>query len=425
MNIHLRPGGRLAGLMCVPPSKSMAHRMLICAALAQGDSCVYNLDYSADINATISALRLLGADIRLEGSTAYVKGISSNFPSITQPVNCVESGSTLRFIIPIFSLTGQQVDFTGAPRLFARPLGVYEDIFSRQNLSFNHSEAGLSIQGVISPGEYTVKGDVSSQFISGLLFVLPLLNQDSQIKILPPFESRSYVELTIQAQKLFGVACEFTDDYTINVKGNQQYKPCDVKVEGDWSQAAVPAAIAAVTGSIGISGAPRITKQGDHVILDIIKRCGAEVSWQGEELHIQPPAGGLVSPGDIDMSNCPDLGPVVCALALFCNGTTRLINAGRLRIKESDRIASVEQELRIIGGQISSDSDSITILGGHGLTDGQTTQSHNDHRVVMALSVAAICGSISLCIQNAEAISKSWPDFFDDLRSVGAQAEEA
>lgn len=420
MTAHLHPS-TLGGTMHVPPSKSMAHRMLICASLARGFSHVEHLDYSVDIEATIDAMRQLGALIRPEANQAEVEGVPGGFATITRPINCSESGSTLRFLIPLFSLTGQQITFTGAPRLFQRPLTVYETIFHSQGLAFGVSGQDLVIKGALRSGTFTVAGDVSSQFISGLLFALPLLEGDSRICITPPVESLSYIELTRNAQKLFGVTSEWENDTTLFIKGKQKYLAANCAVEGDWSQAAVPAVLGAVKGGISIAGLSPDSAQGDKVILSILEKCGAQVDWKNGLLEVMPPDGILHAAGDIDMADCPDLGPVLTALALFCEGNTKLINAQRLRIKESDRISSVESEFKKLGGRLFSTHDSLQISGSTALLSDKVAVSHNDHRVVMALSVAALCAGIPLTIEGAEAIRKSWPNFFNDLKQLGAE----
>lgn len=414
---------KLAGTMQVPPSKSMAHRLLICAALAGGTSVVQNLSNSVDISATTQALMQLGAQITTvqNAPSAAITGTGGHFSLPRAAVNCQESGSTLRLLIPLFSLLGQPVQFTGAKRLFQRPHSVYAEIFAKQNLLFSQSETSLTIQGPLKSGEYSLAGNVSSQFISGLLFALPLLPQASTLNIAPPFESRSYVELTRHAQSLFGVHSRWQNSHTLHIPGGQQYIPAHCTVEGDWSQAAVPAVLGALLGGISVAGLSPTSPQGDKAILEFLARCGATITWQDGLLALAPPAAGLAAPGDIDMADCPDLGPMLTALAMFCHGTTRLVNAARLRIKESDRIATVETEFAALGANLSSTADTLTIHGPAHLLPGKTAHSHNDHRVVMALTAAALAGDIPLAIEGAEAITKSWPGFFEDLQTIGAK----
>ncbi len=415
-----------AGHVCAPPSKSMAHRLLICAALSPGETVVENLAWSADIRATVAALEALGAQVETGAAHACVRGVSPPFTPPGAPVDCNESGSTLRFMIPLFSLCGSAV-LTGAARLFARPLSVYESIFAQQGLLFEKKDNCLTLGGPLAGGAFCLPGDVSSQFSSGLLFALPLLPGGGRVVVAPPFESKSYVALTRAAQAMFGVDSSWDDENTICIDSNQKYNMCTepVIVEGDWSQAAVPAVIAAVRGDVRISGLARGSAQGDRVIVDVLAKCGAVINWEEDILHISHPGHPLAAPGDIDLADCPDLGPILCCLALFCEGETRLVNAGRLRIKESDRIASMETELRKLGASVASTGSSVSIRGGVPLVldGGVALAAHNDHRVVMALSAAALCGGGCVDISGAEAINKSWPDYFSALQALGAEVE--
>ena len=418
MVAHLSPSP-LTGTIQIPPSKSMAHRLLICSSLARGFSQVSNVEYSVDIDATLNAMGQLGAvATRLENSV-QMEGLPGGFATVTRPVNCVESGSTLRMLIPLFSLTGQQITFTGAPRLFQRPMTVYENIFNEQGLAFGLTPQNLVIKGSLRSGDFHLPGDVSSQFISGLLLALPLLLGDSRIHIAPPVESRSYIELTRSAQAIFGVTSQWENDTTLLVQGGQRYTAKNSTVEGDWSQGAVPAVLAAVKGGITLAGLAENSAQGDKIILSVLEKSGAKISWQNRLLHIS--GGQLTSPGEIDMADCPDLGPILCTLGLFCQGKTTLVNAGRLRIKESDRISSIETEFKKLGARISSTSDTISVEGVFPLWPDKTTQSHNDHRVVMALSAAALAGDVDITIQGAQAIRKSWPSYFTQLQALGAE----
>ncbi len=423
MTVNIHPS-TICGTITAPPSKSMAHRLLICAALAEEESTISNLAHSVDINATAEAMRTLGATVSWEGSCARVKGVSlfAKRHECLQ-VNCFESGSTLRFLIPMFTHPQQSTKFIGATRLFQRPLAPYAEIYSALGLTFLPQEDGLTVQGSLSSGRYELAGNISSQFISGLLFVLPLFEGDSEIIITPPFESRGYVEMTRHAQAMFGVKSHWKDEHTLSISGGQRYVGASAAVEGDWSQAAVPAVMAAVCGNIIIEGLSEITAQADSVILDVLRRAGASVRWENSRLIVTPASNGLHGAGEIDMSDCPDLGPILCALGLFCKGETRLINAARLRIKESDRIASVEQELSKMGGSLHSGESWVSINGNGTLCGGGTFSSHNDHRVVMSLTAAAACGNIPITIENAQAVQKSWPNFFEDMRKLSLNVD--
>lgn len=412
---------RLSGQATVPPSKSAAHRAVLCAALADGVSHITNIEYSQDIRATLGAVTQLGAKVAEEPAAVTItgRGSSGGFVTVTRPVFCNESGSTLRFMIPLFSLTAQKVRFTGAGRLFDRPQAVYQMLFDRQGLRFEQTSEGVTVFGRLRPGGFTLPGDVSSQFISGLLFALPLLSGASVIRITPPFESRSYVDLTLRALADFGVRAAFTDENTIAVPGGQTYRPCAYTVEGDYSQAAFLAVFGAVRGGVAVTGLREDSLQGDRAILDILARCGARIiRTDGAALFEKSALRGT----EIDLADCPDLGPVLMVLGALCKGETVIRNAARLRMKESDRIAAMEQELRKMGAELFSTQDTVTVRGGalHG-ADG--LYGHNDHRVVMALAVAAYAAGVPAAIGGAEAVNKSWPDFFETVRALGGKVE--
>lgn len=351
-----------------------------------------------------------------------VEGLGRFLP-VEAPVDCCESGSTLRFLIPLASLTGQEVTFVGRGRLMERPQSVYEALYREQGLRFVQSPSGLTVEGALSSGDYTLAGNVSSQFISGLLFALPLLSGNSTLHLIPPVESRSYIDMTRSVQAAFGVTSRWVDETTLEIPGGQAYRPCDYTVEGDYSQAAFPAVLGAVTGGVTLTGLAEPTLQGDAAILDILRRCGADFSRTEQGIVFRKaPLHGT----DIDLADCPDLGPVLMVLGLFCEGQTVIRNAERLRIKESDRIEAMETELRKCGGVLSSAGGTITIEGCAGALhapDG-VLSGHNDHRVVMSLSVLALAAGLRLPIDGAEAITKSWPNFFTAIKPLGAEVED-
>ncbi|MDD4851119.1 MAG: 3-phosphoshikimate 1-carboxyvinyltransferase [Gemmiger sp.] len=412
---------RLSGTAAVPPSKSAAHRAVVCAGLAGGTSHIEHIEYSDDIRATMDAVRQLGAKV-VEGETGLCIEGCKGFATITHPVYCKESGSTLRFLIPLFSLTAQRVRFTGAPRLFQRPQEVYHLLFQKQGNHFEQTEAGITILGQLRPGEFTLPGDVSSQFISGLLFAAPLLEQDSIIRVAPPFESKSYVDMTMDALRRFGIRVDMRagKQTVYRVAGNQHYTPCDAAVEGDYSQAAFLGVLGCLVGGITVQGLAQDTHQGDKVILDILRRCGGKLAVRGDSIKFER---SLLQATEIDLADCPDLGPALIVLGCFCRGTTVLRNAGRLRLKESDRIAAMQQELRKMGAQIEAEADgsTVTITGVALHAPTEPLLGHNDHRVVMSLAVAAYGAGVPAMLLGANAINKSWPGFFGVLQSLGAK----
>ena len=405
---------RLQGSVTVPPSKSMAHRALLCAGLAAGTTQIQGILPSQDMEATCRALTALGASIVRQGSLARVQGVAGRPKAPQGPVDCGESGSTLRFLIPAFALASAPARLTGRGRLPQRPLGPYGTIFHGQGLPFAQDETGVSFQGPLAPGDYGLPGDVSSQFISGLLFALPLLPGDSHIRIQPPFESRGYVNMTLQVMDAFGVQAAFLDGLTLHVPGNQRFTApaAPFLVEGDDSQAAFFLTLDAILGDVSVAGLSPRSIQGDRVMGEILARCG----------HVpgQPPRP--LAPFVADLGDCPDLGPILMTLGLFCQGESRLLNAGRLRLKESDRGTAMAQELGKLGGQASLAGDEIRIRQSR-LRPGPALSSHGDHRIAMALAVAALGARIPADIQGAEAVEKSYPDFWKDLAAIGARVE--
>lgn len=421
MRARITPAKIDSGNITIPPSKSLAHRAIICACLAPGRSVISNIDYSVDIRATIEGMRHLGASIKEDKDTLFIDGIET-FQYDGDVVNCHESGSTLRFFLPLFSLTGKRATFSGSKRLIERPQNVYEMSFQEQGIDFVRTYPNIIIDGRLKPGELTLKGNVSSQFITGLLFALPLLEADSKIHIEPPFESRSYVDLTIQMLKRFQIIVEYEDAYTLAIKGNQQYQPTDVLVEGDYSQLVFWASLGVLNHSVETHGLDLHSLQGDKKTIDIFQSMNAGIKVLDDGYQFCP---GTLNGTVIDLNDCPDLGPMLFALATQANGKTTFQNAGRLRIKESDRIKAMETELKKLGCSISSTFGTVTITGPVKLQGNVTLHGHNDHRIVMALSILATIADEPITIDDAQAISKSYPGFFKDLASCGIFIEFA
>ena len=420
MLVTIQNARSVGGTITAPPSKSMAHRAVLCAALAEGRSHITNLEFSKDISATLGAAAQLCARVRTGADDAVVEGLG-HFVPLAAPVDCCESGSTLRFLIPIASLTGQAVSFTGRGRLMERPQSVYEALYREQGLRFEQSAAGLTVEGALTPGSYRLAGNVSSQFISGLLFATPLMEAPSTIEVRAPFESRSYVDLTTDAMQKFGVKVSVRarkdGSATYKVAAPQHYAAADMDVEGDYSQAAFLAVLGSIVGGITITGLPSGSHQGDRVILDILKQCGAKFERSGSHVTFHR---SLLKAVEIDLADCPDLGPVLIALGCFCSGTTIIRNAGRLRIKECDRIAAMQEELAKMGGTVKADGDTLTIEGCALHKPTAPLNGHNDHRIVMAMAVAALAAGQPAVIEGANAVNKSWPDFFEVIKGLGA-----
>lgn len=417
MKVTVVPNKNIFTCISVPPSKSIAHRLVIGACLAKGESKISNVDLSRDIKATINCMSKLKADIAYKDKQLIING-SINRLSEEVVLNADESGSTLRFLIPLFALSDQKVIFKGEGRLLKRPLSVYEDIFKKQNLLFDLKQDGLHIKGPLKPGVFELSGDVSSQFITGLLFALPLLKEDSVIKIKPPFESESYVDITLDILKQFNIRIDKQDDLTYYVYKNQQYSNGEYHIEGDFSQMSFFLALGLLNNGIKITGLNKHSRQGDKAIVDIAKMMNGKVTDDFSCLKSD------LKGATIDLHDVPDLGPIIMAMATQAEGKTHLLNAGRLRIKESDRISAMEMELKKLGCKISSTYDEVFIEGKTKIGGKVVLDSHNDHRIVMALSILASIAEKEVTIKNAEAINKSYPDFFNDLRKTGIEVKE-
>ncbi|MCI8336935.1 MAG: 3-phosphoshikimate 1-carboxyvinyltransferase [Peptococcaceae bacterium] len=422
MDITIFPG-KSRGAVTVPPSKSMAHRAIICAALAQeGISRIENINYSQDILATIQCLKQLGAEITCEENSLIVKG-GISYHGLNEAVHCNESGSTLRFLIPLFALKEEKTVFTGEGRLLQRPQTIYQDIFRKQGLLYAQNPENITIQGRLKPGVFEVPGNISSQFISGLLFALPLLEGDSLISILPPFESQSYLKLTLDLLKQYGIEIQQKDKFTLLVPGNQSYCSHDYRIEGDYSQGAFWSVLSAINSPISCMDLPEDSAQGDKAILTILQQCGAKISAaeKGKGLTV---IGGQLIGREIDLADCPDLGPILMVLALFCQGKSRIYHAKRLRYKESDRIAAMEAELRKLGADITSTEDEIFITPKISYQAKELIETHGDHRIAMAMAIAATKCQNSVTISHGEVVEKSYPNFWEHLENLEIQVEK-
>lgn len=393
--------GYAQGSVIAPPSKSMAHRILICTGLANGKSIVENISLSQDVSATLDCLKACGAKYEISGNSVEIEGIDVDNFSVVSQADCRESGSTLRFFVPIFMLCDKPVTLTGSKYLFTRPLDVYKKIAVQQNLQFELTENRLTVCGKITAGEYKVRGDISSQFISGLMFALPTLKGDSVIKLIPPVESRSYINMTMEALMLFGVSATWVDDFTIFIKSNQRYRPCTVVTEGDYSNAAFFAALGSMGNNVEINGLKTDSLQGDKVIFDLLKKLDTQDAV-------------------IDVSDCPDIAPILITVAAAKHGA-RFTGTKRLKIKESDRGTAIAQELAKFGADIKVLENEIVVGNTELHAPSGILNGHNDHRIVMSLAVllTAFSGEIDGC----EAVNKSFPDFFKQLSALGIEVD--
>lgn len=383
----------LAGKINAPPSKSAAHRAIIAAALSCGSSRIENIALSEDIKATAAAVNKLCADVEFSDDGLLITGGKSKAPS---DIFANESGSTLRFLIPL-CLDGRERVITGAKRLFARPLNVYEEIFKTDNVEYFKGEDFIKLKGRLKGGEYKVPGDISSQFVTGLLFALPTAECDSRITVTGEFESKSYVLMTLDTLKRFGIEVDFSENEFF-IRGNQTYKPTDLTVEGDWSNAAFFEALKLFGSRVEVLGLDVTSIQGDRVCADYFEK---------------------IKKGDAELSlkNCPDLAPILFVAAAEYGGAY-FTDTKRLRLKESDRALAMAKELGKMGVSVQVNENSVTVGGG--LTAPNAVLcSHNDHRIAMALSVALT--KYGGEIEGAEACKKSMPDFYEEFEKLGAE----
>lgn len=397
----------LSGSILVPPSKSAAHRAVICSALAGGGNLFEDgVEYlSNDIRATIRAMKTL-----LSGTDGT-----------PVQVYCGESGSTLRFLIPVAAALGIPAMFTGEGRLPQRPIGVYLDCLPQHGVKCETAGGlPLAIHGKLTPGKFILPGNVSSQFITGLLLALPVLDGGSEIRLSTPLESAGYVDMTIDILKDFGIKIEAEENGWI-VPGNQSYsvppyKP--YKVERDWSQAAFFLAAGTLGGKIRLEGLNPDSRQGDRAAEMLFRSFGADIAWEGKQLAVTPKKRNGI---EIDAAQIPDLVPVLAATAALCRGQTRIYNAQRLRIKESDRLAAMADGLTRLGGKVKETEDGLLIDGVKTLHGGEVNGC-NDHRIVMAFAIAALKADGCVTIHDAQSVRKSYPDFFEDYNRLGGKA---
>lgn len=399
MDIQIAPRP-LAGTVTPPPSKSMAHRFIIAAALSGGVSTIQNVAFSQDIQATLRCMETLGACWERPAEDAIrISGIGAApavFPELPR-FDCGESGSTLRFLIPIALAVAGGGVFTGHGRLMERPQKPYFDLFEEKSIFCEQKDGVLTVRGRLTPGEYRLPGNVSSQFFTGLLFALPLLDGPSAVASTTALESADYITMTLEAMKNAGVTVSSSGlAFAVSPAAYQAF---DGAVEADWSQAGFWYAASFLGSRLDIRGLNPQSAQGDMIV--------AALYWK------------LAKPGevDIDVSDCPDLLPPLAVMAAVRSGATHFVNAARLRIKESDRLATVHQMLAALGGQAEEGPDSLTVYGGP-LTGG-TVDGANDHRIVMAAAIAAAYCKGPTTILGAEAVNKSYPSFWDDYKRLG------
>ena len=407
MSLFIKPS-LLTGKITIPPSKSLSHRAIICASLCmEGQSKIQNIIFSDDIRATIDRMKILGTDIK-EGQNFVL--IKRNNIILSNIIDCNESGSTLRFLIPLSLILTDECVFTGKSRLFERPLDVYYDIFRKSNIEYeiNTESHFLKIMGSLQSGSYEIPGNVSSQFITGLFFALPLLNGDSFIKITGVFESKNYIDLTLDILKRYNIYIEKIDEHNYFIKGNQKYKSYNYTVEGDFSQAAFFLVANALGSNIKCHGLNFDSIQGDKEVLNIIEK----YSLNSNEITV-------------DASQIPDLVPIITVIAaLKENCITNIVNAGRLKYKESDRLCAIATEMNKLGAFVKESNDGLIIKGKQSLHGGATVNSWNDHRIAMAISIAATKCENPIVLEGHQSVNKSYPKFWDDYKCLGGNINE-
>ncbi len=399
MVVKIQPG-KARGTVSAPPSKSMAHRCLIAAALAKGKSRISGLEYSQDILATIDCLRALGVSVEQSGSVVIVERKGPLTP--IEPLNCRESGSTLRFMIPLCLLSGRKATLQGSDRLMERPQTVYEELSREMGFLLERSRNEISVEGRLKSGEYTVDGSISSQFITGLIFALVTLGGESRIHLSGKVESRSYIDLTLKALGDFGFTVSWEKENTLLIPGGQIGVARELAVEGDYSNAAFLEALNILGGQVRVTGLSADSLQGDRVYRNYFA-----------DLKAGTPT--------LSLADCPDLGPILFAMAAALNGAT-FIDTARLKIKESDRGTAMAEELKKCGVDLILEENRIIVPGGTLCPPAEPIMGHNDHRIVMAMSV--LCTFLGGTVCGAEAVAKSMPGFFKTLQELGIEVSE-
>lgn len=401
MNYYVSKG-LASGRITAPASKSVAHRMLISAAMCQNESKIEGLPNCEDVLATIDCLRAFGVKIHLDKDSATVYGIDFTKARPQGLLNCRESGSTLRFLIPLAMLSGNEVTFIGSERLMERPQSIYERIAKEEGYTFIRNKNSITVKGPLRVGEYFIDGNVSSQFITGLIFAFSTMYGDTRIIFNTPIESRPYVDITLSVMAKFGVRIYCDTDWSFLSFGGQEYKPVSLTVEGDWSGAAFIEALNLLGGDVTIDNLDMASVQGDRICIDYFKQL----------------KNGYA---ELDISNCPDLGPILFTMAAAHHGA-KFIGTRRLRDKESDRISTMKHELQKFGANLIVEDNAVTVRKTELHSPTERLCGHNDHRIVMSLAV--LCTLYGGEIEGCEAVNKSYPNFFEDIKQLGIDVYE-
>ncbi len=414
MKVEIIPSS-LTGSLSAIASKSDAHRAIICSALADDKTTILITETSDDIDATLSCIESMGATVLRNEKNFTISPVYEVKDGYV--LDCNESGSTLRFLLPVSASLGKKASFTGRGRLPQRPMSPIINLLREKEIEFSGDTLPFTLNGKLESGEYRIDGNVSSQFISGLLFALSIVSGKSKIELISPLQSKAYVDMTIDTLKSFGIDIRVTDTgYEIEGK-DKLISPKEYIVEGDWSNSAFFLVAGALSGDIKLRGLNINSNQSDKSILDILKLAGAEFKIENDGILVKK---SEIEPFSLDVSECPDLFPILSVLACKANGKTTLYNAKRLRIKESDRIKSTKELILNLGGKAEETEDSLIIFGTGRLLGGKV-QSFNDHRIVMSAFVASIICEEKVEIEGAEAINKSYPDFIRDFKGLGGK----
>ncbi|MBP6103239.1 MAG: 3-phosphoshikimate 1-carboxyvinyltransferase [Leptotrichiaceae bacterium] len=427
MKVKIKPK-KLGGTIPIPPSKSYSHRAIIAAALATSNkdkevSRIDNLKYSVDITTTTEIMENWGANIEIGEDFEIIKGNSGIVNPKDEYTQCNESGSTIRFLIPIGLSNNNKIVFDGKGKLVERPLDSYYKIFDEQGIKYSNNNGWLplNVDGQLKPGKYEIEGNISSQYITGLLYALPLLNGDSELRINKTLESKGYIDLTLEILEMSGIKVVNNNYKSFFIKGNQKYNPFDYVIEGDYSQVAFWIVAGILGSEIKCLHVKKESLQGDREIIEIVQRMGANVEIFDDYIIVKPSQTyGTV----IDISQCPDIGPILTVLAALSKGETKIINAERLRIKESDRITSIKTELNKLGANVEEVGDSLVINGVERLTGSTELSAWNDHRIAMSLAIASIKCDGEIVIDEAESVKKSYPHFWEDFKKMGGDVEK-
>lgn len=414
----------LKGVVAAPASKSEAHRKMICAGLTMQETRLEGFMASDDMDATSRCLRGLGAQVEANGDVLTLQGGKPR-KSFLPVLDCGESGSTLRFFVPIALSVAGGATFRMHGRLGQRPMEVYQDLFVPRGVSWRMGvgadrSAELTVSGKMQAGQYVLPGNVSSQFVSGLLFALPLLDGESTLTVLPPVESAGYINMTLEALQESGIQVEENGPFSWTIPGNQSYQARSGRLSGDYSQAAVLLCAAAMGHDITVTGLARQTTQGDRAVLKHLQVLGAQVQESDAGITVK---GDNLHGAVLDMQHCPDIAPILALTCQMIPGESRLTGCGRLRLKESDRLAETVKMINALGGQAEADGNDIVIHGTGSLKGGVTVDGCGDHRMVMLAAIAATVCQESVTVQGVEALSKSWPEFLNVYQSLGGIAE--